>query len=197
MIFGMTTDLTGLVLMGGRSTRMGTDKSRLDYHGKPQREYLTDLLTTYCSAVYWSVSAEQAAALPDASHLIVDQYPNAGPLGGILSAMDAQPGRAWLVVACDLPLLTRLTLDALTAGRNVTQPATGFWDTDHRGPEPLVSLWEPSAGPLLYTFYQTGQHSTRHFLAQYAGSLLTAPDPRELTNVNDPVMREAVKQRLA
>ncbi len=194
----MTADPIGLVLMGGRSTRMGTDKSRLDYHGKPQREYLTDLLTTYCSTVYWSVNADQATELIDQpDRLIVDRYPDAGPLGGMLSAMDAQPGRAWLVVACDLPLLTRLTLDALMAGRNGTQPATAFWDTDHSGPEPLVSLWEPSAESLLDTFRKSGQRSPRRFLAQYAGSLLTAPDIRELTNVNDPVVREAVKQRLA
>ena len=119
-----------------------------------------------------------------------------GPLVGILSAMAAQPGRAWLVVACDLPLLTRLTLDTLIAGRDASQPATAFWDADGSGPEPLVSLWEPSAGPLLLDFFRAGQRSPRRFLAQYAGTLLTPPDSRELTNVNDPATYSDLKQRL-
>ncbi len=194
----MTADLTGLVLMGGRSTRMGEDKSQLNYHGQPQRDYLTELLTTYCSTVFWSVNAQQATALTDQSHrLIVDAYTDAGPLGGILSAMERHPGRAWLVVACDLPLLTRLTLDTLVVGRHQSQPATAFMDAAGTGPEPLVSLWEPSAASLLLDFFETGQRSPRRFLQQYAQSLLLSPDVRELTNVNDPVTRTEVKQRLA
>ncbi|MBC8151852.1 MAG: NTP transferase domain-containing protein [Bacteroidetes bacterium] len=187
----------GLVLMGGRSTRMGEDKSQLDYHGQPQRDYLTALLAEYCPAVFWSVNAEQAVELTDyQSRLIVDSQPEAGPLGGILSAMAAHPDRAWLVVACDLPLLTRQTLTALLAGRDDSRPATAFWDADHRGPEPLVSLWEPMALPLLYDFFGTGQRSPRRFLAQHAGPLLTAPDVRELTNVNDPGTLAGVMHRL-
>lgn len=190
-------DLYGLVLIGGRSTRMGQDKSQLDYHGRPQREYLTDWLTGYCGAVFWSVNTGQAAVAAHGSRLIVDQYPEAGPLGGILSAMETHPTQAWLVVACDLPLLTGRTLAALLDGRDTRQPATAFWDADHSSPEPLVSLWEPTALPLLRSFFRAGQRSPRRFLGQYAGQLLTPPDSDELLNVNDPLTYAAIKQRLA
>lgn len=187
----------GLVLMGGRSTRMGQDKSRLNYHGQPQRDYLTALLTDYCAAVYWSVNPGQAPELVDyQKHLIVDAHPEPGPMAGIMSAMEACPEQAWLVVACDLPLLTHQTLTALIAGRDATRPATAFWDNDRSGPEPLVSIWEPTALPLLHDFVQAGQRSPRQFLRQYAGPLLTAPDAAELTNVNDPATFALVKRQL-
>lgn len=187
----------GLVLMGGRSTRMGQDKSRLNYHGLPQRDYLTALLADYCAAVFWSVNPDQVAELTDCQvQLIVDSHPEPGPLAGILSALEACPERAWLVVACDLPLLTHQTLTALVAGRDTRRPATVFWDSDHSGPEPLVSIWEPTALPLLRVFVGMGQRSPRRFLQQYTRHWLTAPDAGELTNVNDPDAFAAVKRLL-
>ena len=73
-IFGVSR-VDGLVLIGGRSTRMGQDKSQLVYHEKPQREYLTDLLRPYCDTVYWSMNAKQTSELTSASPpVIVDVY---------------------------------------------------------------------------------------------------------------------------
>lgn len=190
-------DPYGLVLMGGRSMRMGQDKSSLDYHGQPQRDYLTELLASLCPAVFWSVNDNQTLELtPHQSQLITDRDPDAGPLGGILSALESYPAAAWLVVACDLPLLTRQTLTALLAGRDSHYPATAFWDAKRSGPEPLVSLWEPTALPLLSAFFADGQRSPRRFLQQYAGPLLTPPYAGELLNVNDPVGRDAIRATL-
>ena len=48
--------LHGLVVCGGQSTRMGMDKSQLQYHGVPQREWLYELLQPLCEDVYISLS---------------------------------------------------------------------------------------------------------------------------------------------
>lgn len=178
--------LYGLVLMGGRSTRMGTDKSRLTYHGKPQREHLTDLLQPYCDAVFWSVNAQQEAQLPDADQLlIVDAFTLNGPLNGIASAFARHPSVAWLAVACDMPRLTNRTLDALVTNRNPAKPATAFWDSDGRFPEPLLAIWEPAVAPLIRQAVAEGNVSPRKLLMVNDTQLLTAPDAAELLNVND------------
>lgn len=174
----------GLVLMGGQSTRMGQDKSALDYHGKPQRDHLTDLLLTTCEAVYWSVNDTQFNAL-SYGRMLLDAYPQTGPLGGLITAFDAYPDVAWLTVPCDLPQLDLATLQTLLANRNPASLATAFWDADRAGPEPLVSLWEPAAGPAIQTWFGAGNRSPRRFLATHPITLLDVPDARVFNNVND------------
>lgn len=184
------TKLNGLVLAGGRSTRMGADKSLLNYHGKPQREHLTDLLRPYCDQVFWSVNADQAVELVgNEQPIIVDAFDLATPLNGILSAFQQEPDAAWLIVACDMPLLTSRSFDALLAGRNGAKLATVFYDSDGQLPEPLLGIYEPTFWPLLQDAVAQGQSSPRKLLRMNDIQLLTVPDLRELTNINDPVGR--------
>ena len=175
----------GLVLMGGQSTRMGQDKSSLAYHGKPQREHLTDLLARVgCERIYWSVNEVQYNALIY-SQMLSDTYPETGPLGGLLTAFDTYPDVAWLMVPCDLPRLDSGTLQTLLLSRNPGTLATAFWSVDGSSPEPLVSLWEPSAGPLLRTWFRAGNRSLRQFMKQHPVRLLNVPDALVFENVND------------
>ncbi|WP_266368368.1 NTP transferase domain-containing protein [Tellurirhabdus rosea] len=187
----------GLVLAGGQSSRMGTDKGRLDYHGKPQREYALDLLRPLCEKVFLSVNEKQRAELADSPlNLVPDTFLDLGPLGGILSAFRQQPDAAWLVVACDLPLLSEKTLRVLVEKRNPSKMATAFYDSDHRFPEPLISLWEPRAYPTLLQFLAMGFSCPRKALINSDVQLLDAPDVREFANANDPAERERILSRL-
>lgn len=178
--------LYGLVLMGGQSTRMGRDKSGIIYHDKPQRDHLTDLLSPFCESVYWSVNQTQFDALTY-PRMLLDTYPQAGPLGGLLTAMTAYPAAAWLMVPCDLPRLDSHTLGTLLAGRNRLSVATVFWDSHHSGPEPLVSVWEPAAGTLLQTAFLGGERSPRRFLQVNGVTLLTSPNASVFLNINSPL----------
>ena len=169
---------------------MGQDKSQLVYHGKPQRDHLTDLLRPHCETVFWSINTGQAAELMNLSQpLIVDAFDWPGPLNGILSAFRHDPTAAWLVVACDMPLLTGRSFDALMSRRDPTRLATVFYDSDGQLPEPLLGIYEPAFGPIMDRAVATGQYSPRRLLQQNDVQLLTAPDVRELLNVNDPADR--------
>lgn len=123
----MAAPLYGLVLAGGKSTRMGEDKAALDYHGRPQAAHALDLLATACAKVFLSCRADQAGLPAYAGHpRIHDAHIGLGPLGGILSALDAHPEAAFLVAACDLPFLDRAAVAALAAGRDPEALATAF-----------------------------------------------------------------------
>ena len=179
--------LYGLVLGGGRSERMGTDKAALAYHGRPQTQLGLDLLGPFCAQTFVSCRAEQAAepafaGLPQ----IHDTFLGLGPLGGILSALRAHPGAAFLVIACDLPFLDAATLKALAAGRDPLRVATAFAGPQAGLPEPLCAIYESRAYARGLQLLGQGTDCPRKLILASSAVLLPAPDARALRNVNLP-----------
>lgn len=182
--------LCGLVLAGGKSERMGQDKGLIDYHGQPQREHLAELLGHFCTEAFISCRPDQAG---DVKNPLVDTFTGLGPFGGILSAFRRQPGAAWLVVACDLPLLDEHTISQLVGFRNPSMVATAFNSPASEFPEPLIAIWEPRSYPILLQFLAQGYSCPRKALINSSVELLDAERPEALRNVNKPEEMEDVK----
>ena len=187
--------LYGLVLAGGKSSRMGQDKAALNYHGKPQIEHARDLLAGLCQEVFLSLRPDQAA--PAGWSTVSDRFSGFGPLGGILSAQHTHPKAAWLVLACDLPYLTPACLQALLAGRDPWRLATAFVSTHDGLPEPLAAVWEPKSRFALHHFLALGYDCPRKVLINTRPKLLTQADPRWLDNVNHPGEYQAARAALS
>ena len=83
----------GLVICGGKSSRMGMDKSMLNYHGKPQCYHMYEMLSLVCEKVFISCNEEQANKIIDGYQALIDLpcYSNTGPIAGLLTAFP--PGR--------------------------------------------------------------------------------------------------------
>lgn len=178
--------LNGLVLAGGKSLRMGRDKGALQWYGKEQRYYLANLLQTLCRNVFISCRPEQAAGLDKNYSVIQDQFPDAGPSGAILSAFNYKSQCAWLVVACDLPLLDLTTIEYLIGHRDASVAATTF-ESPHDGlPEPLITIWEPKSFSLLKINAAQGRRCPRKVLLNTEIKLLKPPHPDALLNANTP-----------
>lgn len=201
--------LQALVLTGGKSRRMGQDKSRLDYHGRPHWQHLRSLLQTAgVQEVFFSCRAEQADAFAPAP-VITDSFLDLGPMGAILSAFRHDPNTAWLVLACDLPLIDVATIRFLMENRKPSAMATAFrqpppppgWNEikepgDAGFPEPLISIWEPKSYLILLQFLAQGVSCPRKVLINSPVHLLDAPDPEALLNVNTPEEREQIMLKL-
>jgi molybdopterin-guanine dinucleotide biosynthesis protein MobB len=184
--------ILGLVLTGGKSTRMGTDKAALAYGAEEESRRVYGLLQEFCSEVFVSCRADQAdlpgrRGLPQIHDILLGK----GPLSGILSAFEARPDATWLVAACDLPRLDRGVLAALVAGRNPFRVATAF-----RGyqdfPEPLCALYEPKARARLWQFLAAGYDCPRKMMINSPVEVLEPPQGDRLRNVNRPEEREEV-----
>jgi len=188
--------LHGLVLAGGKSTRMQQDKGSLQYYGLDQRTHVYHLLQAVCQEVYVSCNAAQAAALDGKLPYLEDQFLNLGPKGGILTALQHNPNAALLAVACDLPLLTSETLQYLVQHRDPTKMATAFYDAEGKFPEPLLTIWEPRSYPVLLQFLSLGYSCPRKALINSDVKLLTIPDITELRNVNDPAAYQQTLREL-
>jgi len=63
----------GLVLSGGKSTRMGEDKGLISYHGIPQRDHLYQLLNQDCDTTYLSIREDQKEEIAAEINTIVDK----------------------------------------------------------------------------------------------------------------------------
>jgi len=184
--------LNGLVLAGGNSLRMQTDKGSIDYHGKTQREYVFEQLRGLCEQVFVSARSEQR--IEEGLPVIADRFEGLGPYGGILSALQSNPDAAWLTVACDLPYLTDDTLAYLVQYRNPSKIATAFLDSDGKFPEPLITIWEPRSYPVLLQFLSQGYSCPRKVLINSDIELLNAPNMLDFRNVNHPEEKEEALQ---
>ncbi len=176
--------LYGLVLAGGKSERMGQDKGALDYHGKPQREYAADLLNQFCEQTF--ISMRPGQAVESTYPVLEDKFLELGPYGAMLSAFRQQPNAAWLVVACDLPLLDDKTLRPLVDNRNCSKIATAFHNPETQFPEPLITIWEPRAYPVLLQFLAQGYTCPRKVLINSNIEELQVANTDALRNVNKP-----------
>lgn len=188
--------LNGLVLAGGKSERMGQDKGAIQWHRKQQRYHLADLLKNYTDEVYISCGADQQHDVDPAYPTLTDTFTGLGPFGAILSAFREQPEKAWLVVACDLPLLDQDTLDFLIAHRDTSAIATAF-ESPHDGfPEPLITIWEPKSYAVLLSFLAQGYSCPRKVLINSNSKILKVPQADALTNVNTPEEKDRVQAQL-
>ncbi len=190
------SSLYGLVLAGGRGTRLGRDKGELDYHGLPQAAWGLRLLEPFCSGRFVSMRPGQIdtpayRGLP----AIVDRGASAGPASGVAAALEQFPHAAWLVIAADMPLLTDAVLATLVAHRDPSVLATAY---RHPGgmPEPLCAIWEPAVAVRLGTQGAGQSISLRRLLEEGPARLLDLDDNEVLTSVNTAADDLRIRARL-
>jgi molybdopterin converting factor subunit 1 len=182
-----TAPLLGLVLAGGRSSRMRQDKAALAYHGRTQLEWAMELITPLVERAFVSVRPDQATDPVRAQFAqIVDAHENLGPIAGIMAAQAAHPRAAWLVIACDLPFLDAATLAHLVGARQSRRQATAYKSSHDGLPEPLCAIYEPASRAAITDYVAAGRNCPRKFLIQADTHLLDEPNPRALDNVNTP-----------
>jgi molybdopterin-guanine dinucleotide biosynthesis protein A len=180
----------GLVLAGGFSRRMGQDKARLRYHGKPQALWTAHLLQDVCERVFYSCRAEQDLGEADTGEFrrIPDVAEGKGPLAGMVGAFRRFPCAAWLIVACDLPNLSPSLVEFLVERRTPGHGVTAFRSASDGLPEPLCALYEPGFAPMLEAALADDRRCPRKLLIERGGrvALHALPDPRALDNFNTP-----------
>lgn len=182
--------LHGLVLAGGRSSRMGTDKAALVHpDGRSMARRAHDLLLEVgCEQVMLSLRHDQPipAGFDDLSNVALVRDPeegSSGPLVGIVAAMSLRPDTDWLVLACDLPALDLKTLRHLVDSKQQDEMFLSYRSEFDGLPEPLCALYAPAALPLLR---DSEFRCPRKVLIRHECRLLEPVTPRALENANTP-----------
>lgn len=125
--------ISGYILAGGRSTRMGKDKAELQLAGKTLAERAVTMLSSICERTR-IVTAN--AALHAIAPTIADQFVNCGPLGGIEAALRDTHHDRILVLPVDLPFVPRALLHAWTSAETAM---VSYLEADGQ-PQPLICL---------------------------------------------------------
>ena len=167
--------VSGFVLAGGKSTRMGRDKALLDWHGHSLLDHMVKLLAEAAHPV------QVVGRAP-----LLDQLPGLGPLSGIATGLQASKTDANLFVAVDLPHLTVEFLKYLrTRLENSSCPLLACKiGTDF----PLcLGVWRPML-PEIKRCLTSNELSVRG-LIESSGTELISEDELRVTGVDTNIFR--------
>jgi molybdopterin-guanine dinucleotide biosynthesis protein A len=180
--------LYGLVVCGGVSSRMGTDKSLLDYYGKPHRYFVYEMLQEFCSSTFISCNAHQAGSAYPEYEVIIDleKYRDTGPMAALLSSFDRFPNASFLVAGCDYPFLEKNDIRKLTEERSPDHLAVYYFNEPANAEEPLLAVYEKECYPYLKTNFDRKKYSLRHFLKEEKTHMVLPESTHSLFNVNTP-----------
>lgn len=195
------SETAGIILAGGRSRRMGQDKGRLPFGGTTLLAWVIRRVALACRPVI--VVARTASDYPGSgATVIADQWPDAGPLGGLYTGLSAVDTTNAAVVACDLPFVQ----PALLAG--LTGLASG-WDAVvplvSGRMQPLCAVYHRAVAQTAETMLRRGDRSVRQLLAQpdlrvrqVSAEELRVWDPelQSFANINTPDDYERARETL-
>jgi molybdopterin-guanine dinucleotide biosynthesis protein A len=182
--------LRGLVLAGGRSSRMGRDKAALVHpDGRTLLRRCHDLLREAgCETIAISLRHDQEIpAGLDGVEIVRDpEGASLGPIAGIVAAMRLDPAADWLVLACDLPRLDAATLAHLISSKQSDEKFLAYRSEFDGLPEPLCTLYSQAALPILEQAQADDFSCPRKILIRNDCRLLEPVTPRALDNANTP-----------
>ena len=173
-------DITGAVLAGGKSLRMGRDKAFLMFEGRTFVDRVVHTLQEVFESVVVVSDRGGVFGVP----VFADIYKNCGPLGGIHAALTFAETRAIFVASCDLALLTSsvvLSIVSSNLGSDVIIASTDA------GIQPLCGLYHRRCIPVLEAHLRAGQFSVHRFLRHVSTSTVdVSAYGAALTNINTP-----------
>lgn len=179
-----TFPIKALLLIGGKSRRMGKDKATLLFDGKTLLEHTLAVLAPHIEEVFLSVAHDEERTFDRPT--IADLSANPGPLGGLQAAFAHDAETAWLLLACDLPLFDETTLLHLLRNADPSQAASCFLSRLDGRAEPLCTLYQPLAASQLSEYLAADRRCARKFLESLAPQTLPLPNPLALDNANRP-----------
>lgn len=203
--------ISAIILAGGVSRRLGVDKRRLRLWGEHGPTLLERTLATaseLCDeALVVLNDPEQWPVLQ--ARLVGDAFPGAGPLGGVYTGLLACTNPFALVLACDMPFLSRALLTAMLAfprDYDVLAPRARASRATRNdlGLEPLHAIYSRACLPVIHEALEAGERQMTAFFPRVRVRVLERADyaayDRDglaLFSLNTPEQLEEARRRIA
>lgn len=162
------TKITGILLAGGMSRRMGTEKGHLRIGSRLLYEYPLRVLESICDEVL--ISTCNDSAFPLKHQMVCDEVKGIGPMGGIYSCLKQSSNELNLVVSYDMPLVNESLFKLLVreiGTYDIVLPAM------HEGrPEPLCGLYNKRVTEVLTKMIARNDFAVNHLLTQCTSKIV-------------------------
>ncbi|MFA5775559.1 MAG: molybdenum cofactor guanylyltransferase [Ilumatobacteraceae bacterium] len=175
--------VTGIVLVGGRSTRFGSDKALYPINGTPMGRLVADNMRASGIEHILCVGGSQEIAVRLGLQFLADSFPGEGPLGGLVTAMRDVSSDVMTVVPCDVPRLgperIRQLVEAVseqaTSDVSVLTTSQDHW---------LCSAWRiKNCRDVVEQQFESGERAI-HRVANLLTVQRVSATEAEMTNVN-------------
>ncbi len=174
--------LTGIVLAGGKSSRMGRDKALLEWGGLRLIERAVSIISGLCDDILISTSNPALAYL--GFPLVSDIHRGIGPIAGLCAALRYSRAAHHIVIPCDTPLVTVDVFERLFAVASAAHPPACVAGTEDGFIEPLIGCYHRSALPLLEEQIQRHDFKLHNALTRMGANVEIFPDRRIFRNIN-------------
>jgi molybdenum cofactor guanylyltransferase len=180
-------NVEAFILVGGKSSRMDRDKAVLELNGVPLIQRAADLLAPLVAQITLVTSASQTANPGDTNRystfglpMLTDRWANVGPLGGIVTALANAQSPWCLILACDMPFITKEWVTFLlgqivqsesnagvpTNNRKALKQIDVIIPVTTRGLEPLCAIYRASCASTLAAALDRGVRKVTDALAE-------------------------------
>ena len=129
--------MTGILLAGGKSKRMGIDKAFIDFQGSKLYEYPLNILQEFCTEVI--ISSSDKRFKNTGHNVIPDIIDNIGPIGGIYTCLQKIKDQKALIMSCDIPFITAEFISFLSCISGEHDITVGV--NKNNQPEPLAGIY--------------------------------------------------------
>lgn len=158
---------------------MGRDKAFVEVDGVAMVARVAAALSAGGCQRVFAVGGDQHALEAMGIEFVADLHPGEGPVGGVITALNACAAPAVVVVACDLPYLTAATVSALVGAAGGEQVVVAVTDRV----QPMCALWSQRALRVLRREFDAGERRLIAALGQLEIRQIPA-NPQDLANVN-------------
>ena len=184
-------NITGIILAGGKSSRMGTDKGFLKLNGKLFIEHIINVLSPFVSEII-IVSNNTDYDVFNVKR-INDLIEDAGPLAGLFSGLKASNSEKNIVLSCDIPLIHSEVISLLINEKNSTSEIIQIESNGKT--MPLIALYDKSCKNTFETLLHQDERRLRFAVSQckVKNIILKKEQENWVKNVNTPEQLKEIK----
>lgn len=179
-------DLTGIILAGGKSKRMGIDKGLMNWNGQPMIINSIEALLPFANQLLISSTNKEYEKFN--LEVVPDEIPGLGPIGGLLTCLEKSRSEACLCLPCDAPYIKPDLIEFLLSkytGSECVVPLTPL-------PEPLFAIYPIAVIPVIKRLIELKSFSLLEIFKNYPTSYIHLNDMPDQTwrsyffNFNSP-----------
>ena len=173
-------DITGIILAGGKSSRMGTDKGFLMFDDKPFIQHSIDALKPLVSEIIIVSDNDDYDVF--GHNRVEDLIKNSGPVAGIYSGLEASKTVYNLILSCDIPLINSEILKTIL--KEIDEKSEIIQVENNNKTMPLIALYKTSCKNKFYKLLQQGEKRLQFAVNQCEVKTITLNKHYEISTSN-------------